>query len=52
VSKKKEIGIPSNASKKTKKLDEAYDKKNHVVEGSPADLKKDRELVKREKKNK
>jgi len=49
---KKEIGIPGNAPKKIKKMDEAADRKLKGVEGSPADLKKDRALMKKYKKNK
>ena len=41
-----EKGIPKSAPKSIKKKDEAYDKKMGIKEGSPADLKKDRALMK------
>lgn len=44
----KERGIPADASKKIKKMDEAKDKKMGVKEGSKKDLAMDRALLKRE----
>jgi hypothetical protein len=48
--KEKEIGIPSNAPKSVKKKDEIIDKKHHVREGSPEDLKMDRKIMREAKK--
>jgi hypothetical protein len=45
--KAKEIGIPPGASSKIKKMDEAADRKGNVVEGSKADLKKDKQIMKK-----
>ena len=45
-----EKGIPKSAPNSIKKKDEAYDKKMGIKEGSPADLKKDRALMKMAKK--
>jgi hypothetical protein len=44
----KERGIPKDASKKIKKMDESYDKKHGLKEGGKADLKADKSLLKRE----
>lgn len=44
----KERGIPADASKKIKKMDEAYDKKHKLAEGGKADLKADKALLKGE----
>lgn len=43
----KEIGIPPGASQKVKRMDEKADAKAHIVEGSKADLKKDKEIMKK-----
>ena len=43
----KEIGIPKGASRLVKRMDERADKKAGIEEGSKADLKKDREIMKR-----
>lgn len=43
----KEIGLPPNASEKAKRMDEKADTKAHIVEGSKADLKKDKEIMKK-----
>lgn len=52
VKKQKEIGIPKNAPKSVKKKDDAYDKKHGLREGSKADLKADRKLMRASKKGK
>ncbi len=44
----REVGIPKDASKKAKKMDEAKDKKMGVKEGSKKDLAMDRALLKKE----
>ena len=44
----KEIGIPKDASKKIKKMDEVKDKKLGIKEGSKKDLALDRKLLKKE----
>ena len=43
----KEIGIVRSASKKAKQKDEKIDKKNGIKEGSPADLKADKVIMKK-----
>ena len=50
--KSKEIGLPKNASKAIKAKDEKFDKKHGLKEGSKADLKADRRLMKSAKKGK
>lgn len=42
----KEIGMKKNSSPKAKAYDEKMDKKKHITEGSPADLKADKEIMK------
>lgn len=44
---KKEIGIPKNAPKAVKKADEKYDKAKGIKEGSNADLKHDKAIIKK-----
>lgn len=43
----KEVGMPANAPKKAKLEDAKADKKAGIKEGSKADLKKDREIMKK-----
>lgn len=43
----KEIGMKKNASPMAKKMDAKMDKKMGLKEGSPADLKKDKEMMKK-----
>lgn len=45
----KEIGIPANAPKAVKKADEKHDKAKGIKEGSKADLKADKAIMKRHK---
>lgn len=44
---KKEVGMPANAPKAAKIEDAKADKKAGIKEGSKADLKKDREIMKK-----
>lgn len=44
---KKEVGISKNAPKAAKREDEKFDKKYGVREGSKADLRKDRQIMKK-----
>ena len=41
----KEVGLPKNASKRAKQMDEKMDKKKGIREGSPADIKADKRIV-------
>jgi len=43
----KEIGIPKNAPKRAKMADERLDKKKGIKEGSPKDLKADKEIMRK-----
>ena len=52
MKKSKEIGIPKNAPASVKRKDDAYDKKHAIKEGSKADLKADRKLMKSSRKGK
>ena len=45
VKEPKEIGIPKHAPRKVKKMDEKMDKEKGLKEGSPADLKADRKIM-------
>lgn len=47
---KREIGLPKTAPKAAKKADEKADKKAGIKEGSAADLRKDKQIMKRYKK--
>lgn len=47
--KNKEIGLPANAPKAAKVADEKHDKAKGIKEGSKADLKADRKIMKRYK---
>jgi len=47
MKKSKEIGIPKNAPKKLKEADEKADKAKGIKEGSKADLKEDKALIKK-----
>jgi hypothetical protein len=48
----KEIGMPKNAPASAKKADDKLDKKKGIKEGSPADLKADKAIMKKAKKAK
>lgn len=48
--KEKEIGMPKNAPKAAMKMDEKMDKAKGVKEGSRADIKADKVIVKKFKK--
>ncbi len=50
--KDKEIGMPTSASTKAKKIDEVVDKKHNIKEGSKADLKVDKKIATDDKKGK
>jgi len=43
----KEVGMPKNAPKAAKVADEKMDKAKKVKEGTPADLKADKKIIKR-----
>lgn len=50
MAKPKEIGIPKNAPAAVKKADEKHDKAKGIKEGSKADLKADKAIIKKFKK--
>lgn len=49
--KEKEVGIPKNAPKHIKEMDEKMDKLHGLKEGSPEDLKADKHLLKTHEKS-
>ena len=49
MASQKEVGIPKNAPPTVKRKDDAYDKAKGLKEGSKADLKADKKLMKQAK---